>query len=54
MLVPLEEHTVEWVTKALYKRVIGYFGVASRILTDRGNEFRLRVWQGLMDMMEVG
>ena len=53
ILVPLKDHTASTVSKALYERVVGYFGCPREILSDRGTEFMGRIWTGLMDLLGV-
>ena len=36
ILVPLRDHTALTVSRALYERVVGYFGCQRKILSDRG------------------
>ena len=43
ILVPLRDHTAPSVSKALYERVVGYFGCPRKILSDRGTEFTERI-----------
>ena len=53
ILVPLKDHTASTVSKALFERVIGYFGCRRKILSDRGTEFTGRIWTDLMDLLGV-
>ena len=53
ILVPLKDHTASTVSKALYERVIEYFGCPRKILSDRGTEFTGRIWTDLMDLLGV-
>ena len=53
ILVPLKGHTASTVSKALYERVIRYFGCPRKILSDRGTEFTGRIWTDLMDLLGV-
>ena len=53
ILVPLWDHTAPSVSKALYERVIGYFGCPRRILSDRGTEFKRKIWDELMNLLGV-
>ena len=49
--MPLRDHTAPSVSKALYERVVGYFGCPQKILSDRGTEFTGRIWDGLMNLL---
>ena len=51
--MPLRDHTAPSVSKALYERVIGYFGCPRKILSDRGTEFMGRIWDKLMNLLGV-
>ena len=53
ILEHLQDHTASSVSKALYERVIGYFGCPRRILSDRGTELTRRIWEGLMNLLGV-
>ena len=53
ILVPLRDHTAPTVSKALYERVVGYFGCPRKILLDRGAEFTGRIWVELMNLLGV-
>ena len=53
VLVPLEDHTAESVARALHERIIGYFGAPEKILTDRGQEFRSKIWESLTDLYGI-
>ena len=53
ILVPLKDHTASTVSKALYERVVGYFGCPRKILSGRGTEFTGRIWTDLMDLFGV-
>ena len=53
ILVPLKDHTASTVSKALYERVVGYFGCPRKILSDRGAEFTGGIWTDLMDLLGV-
>ena len=50
ILVPLRDHTATTVTRALYERVVGYFGCPRKILSDRGTAFTGRIWGELMNL----
>ena len=51
ILVPLRDHTAPTVSRALCKRVVGYFGCPLKILSDRGTEFTGRIWGELMNLL---
>ena len=51
ILVPLRDHTATTVSRALYERVVGYFGCPWKILLDRGAEFTGRIWTELMELL---
>ena len=51
ILVPLKDHTASTVSRALYERVVGYFGCPRKILLDRGTEFTDRIWTDLMGLV---
>ena len=53
ILVPLRYHTAPTVSRALYERVVGYFGCPRKILSDRGTEFTGRIWIELMNLLGV-
>ena len=53
ILVPLKDHTTSTVSRALYERVVGYFGCPRKILSDRGTEFTGRIWAELMSLLGV-
>ena len=53
ILVPLRDHTAPTVSRALYERVVGYFGYPRKILSDRGTEFTGRIWVELMNLLGV-
>ena len=53
ILVPLKDNTASTVSKALYERVVGYFGCPRKLLSDRGKEFTGRIWTDLMDILGV-
>ena len=53
ILVPLHDHTATTVSRALYERVIGYFGCPRKILLDRGTEFTGYIWTELMELLGV-
>ena len=53
ILIPLKDHSATTVSQALYERVIGYHGAPRGILTDRGGEFRSRVWKELLALMDI-
>ena len=53
ILVPIADHTAETVSRTIYERVVGYFGAPSRILSDRGGEFRSQIWDGLMHLLGI-
>ena len=53
MLVPLRDHTATTVSRALFERVIGYFGCPQRILSDRGTEFTGQAWTELMELLGI-
>ena len=53
ILVPLCDHTATTVSRALYERVIGYFGCHRKILLDRGTEFTGRLWTELMELLGI-
>ena len=48
ILVPIRDHTATTVSRILYERVVAYFGLPDRILTDRGTEFTGNVWTNLL------
>ena len=50
---PLRDHTAPSVSRALYERVVGYFGCSRKILSDRGTEFTGRIWDELMNFLGV-
>ena len=51
ILLPQADHTAETVAKALFERVICYFGVPERVLSDNGPEFVGGVWKALGRLM---
>ena len=53
ILVPLRDHTAPTASRALYKRVVRYFGCPRKILSDRGTEFTGRIWGELMNLLGV-
>ena len=53
ILVPLKDHTASAVSRALYERVVGYFGCPRIILSDRGTEFTGRIRAELMSLLGV-
>ena len=53
IFVPLRDHTTPTVNKALYERVVGYFGCPRKILSDRRIEFTGRIWVELMNLLGV-
>ena len=53
ILVPLRDHTAPSVSKALYERVIGYFGCPRKFLSDRGDRV-YRKNMGLVDELVGG
>ena len=53
ILVPLRDHTATTVSRALYERVIGYFGCPQKILSDRGTEFTGYIWTDLMELLGI-
>ena len=53
ILVPLRGHTAPIVSRALYERVVGYFGCPRKILSNRGTEFTGRIWSELMNLLGV-
>ena len=53
ILVPLHDHTAMTVSRALYERVIGYFGCPREILSNRGTEFTGRIWTELMELLAI-
>ena len=53
ILVPLKDHTAKSVSKALYEHVIAYFGVPRGILSDRGREFTGKVWEEMLQLLDV-
>ena len=53
ILVPLRDHTATTVSRALYERVIGYFGCPRKILSDRGTEFTGCIWTELMELLGI-
>ena len=52
-MVPLRDHTATTVSRALYERVIGYFGCPKKILSDRGTVFTGRLWKELLEMLGI-
>ena len=53
ILVPLRDHTAPTVSRALYERVLGYFGCPRKTLSDRGTEFTGKIWVELMNLLGV-
>ena len=53
ILVPLKDHTASSVSRALYEHVIGYFGVPRGILSDRGREFTGKIWEEMLQLLDV-
>ena len=53
ILIPLRDHTATTVSRALYKRVIGYLGCPLRILSDGGTEFTGRIWTKLLELLGI-
>ena len=53
ILIPMKNHNAETVSRAIYERVIAYFGVPANILSDRGAEFTGRVWAGIMETLGI-
>ena len=53
ILVPLRDHTTTTVNRALYERVIGYFGCPQKILSDRGTEFTGSIWIKLVELLGI-
>ena len=51
--VPLCDHTAATVSRALYERVIRYFGCPKKILSDRGTEFTCRLWKELLKLLGI-
>ena len=51
ILVPLRDHATPTFSRALYNRVVGYFGCPRKILSDRGTEFTGRIWGKLMKLL---
>ena len=53
ILIPLKDHKASTVSRMLYERVIAYFGVPNRILSDRGAEFTGQIWKNLLEIFGV-
>ena len=53
ILVPVRDHTATTVSRALYERVIGYFGCPKKILSDQGTEFTGRLWKELLELLGI-
>ena len=51
ILVPARDHTASTVCQALLERVIPYFGVPQKLLSDRGREFTGRIWEELLEKL---
>ena len=53
ILVPLHDHTATTVSRALYERVIGYFGCPKKIFSDKGSEFTGHLWMELLELLGI-
>ena len=51
ILFPAADHTADTVASGLLQHVIAYFGVPTAILSDRGAEFRSRIWARLQERL---
>ena len=53
ILIPSKDHTTQTVNNALLNRVISFFGVPWRLLSDQGQEFTGRAWEELLKALGV-
>ena len=53
ILVPLKDHTATSVSRAIYERVIRYFGCPQKILSDKGTEFTGKIWSELLELFGI-
>lgn len=51
ILLPQADHTAETVSKAIFERVVSYFGVPERVLSDNGTEFVSQIWTSLGNLL---
>lgn len=51
ILLPQADHSASTVARLIFDRVVAYFGVPERILTDNGPEFSGRVWHALKELL---